>query len=71
MWPWLCEDYNWKLEVVTVADADAEKGIDDSLVQIWKLAKILKLKLKPKFSQYFAADSWLGYEVEFWSRSWS
>ena len=34
----VCEDYNSKLvEVVTVADADAEKGIDDSLVQIWKL----------------------------------
>ena len=29
----VCEDYNSKLvEVVTVA----EKGIDDSLVQIWK-----------------------------------
>ena len=33
-----CEDVNSKLdEVVTVADVDAEKCVDDSLVQIWKL----------------------------------
>ena len=33
-----CEDANSKLvEVVTVADVDAEKRVDDSLVQIWKL----------------------------------
>ena len=33
-----CEDANSKLvEVVTVADVDAEKCVDDSLVQIWKL----------------------------------
>ena len=33
-----CEDANSKLvEVVTVADVDAEKGVDDSLVQIWKV----------------------------------
>ena len=32
-----CEDGNSKLvEVVTVADVDAEKRVDDSLVQIWK-----------------------------------
>ena len=42
-----CEDANSKLvEAVTVADGDAEKGVDDSLAQIWKLkfghkAKIL------------------------------
>jgi len=36
-----CEDANSKLiEVVSVADVDAEKRVDDSWVQIWK----------PKFS---------------------
>ena len=33
-----CEDINSKLvEVVTFADVDAQKCVDDSLVQIWKL----------------------------------
>ena len=33
-----CEYANSKLvEVATVADVDAEKRVDDSLVQIWKL----------------------------------
>ena len=33
-----CEDANSKLvDVVTVADVDAEKRVDDSLVQISKL----------------------------------
>ena len=36
-----CEAANSKLElkveVVSVADADAEKRVDDSLVHIWKL----------------------------------
>ena len=33
-----CEDGNSKLiEVVTVADVDAWKRVDNSLVQIWKL----------------------------------
>ena len=33
-----CEDANSKLvDVVTVADVDAEKRVEDSLVQIWKL----------------------------------
>ena len=33
-----CEDANSKLvEVVTVADVDAYKRVDDSLVQIWRL----------------------------------
>ena len=41
-----CEDVNSKLdEVVTVADVDAEKCVDDSLVQIWKL----KFGQKAKF----------------------
>ena len=33
-----CEDGNSKLvKVVAVADVDAEKRVDDSLVQIWRL----------------------------------
>ena len=33
-----CEDANSKLvEVVSVVDVDAEKRVDSSLVQIWKL----------------------------------
>ena len=33
-----CEDANSNLvEVVTVADVDAEKRVDHSLMQIWKL----------------------------------
>ena len=33
-----CEDANSKVvDVVTFADVDAEKCVDDSLVQIWKL----------------------------------
>ena len=33
-----CQDANSKLvEVVTVADVDAEKRVDDILVKIWKL----------------------------------
>ena len=45
-----CDTANSKLvEVVTVADVDAGKRVDVSLVQILKL----------KFGQYFAADFWL------------
>ena len=41
-----CEDANSKLiEIVTVADVDAEKCVDDSLVQIWKLRFGHKAKL--------------------------
>ena len=49
-----CEDANSKLvEVVTVADVDAEKRVDDSLVHIWKL----------KFG-HFCSD----FEHKVWSR---
>ena len=61
-----CEDANSKLvEVVTVADVDAEKRVDDSLMQILKLkfgnkvtffqtlstrlVKILKLQIRQDF----------------------
>ena len=41
-----CEDANSKLtEVVTVADVDAEKRVDDILVQIWKLMFGHKVKV--------------------------
>ena len=41
-----CEDVNSKLiEIITVADVDAKKCVDDSLVQIWKV----KFGLKAKF----------------------
>ena len=40
-----CEDANLKLvEVVTVADVDAKKRVEDSLVQIWKLKLSHKIK---------------------------
>ena len=40
-----CEDANSKLvEVVTVADVDAEKRVDMCLVQIWKLKFGHKIK---------------------------
>ena len=40
-----CEDGNSKLvEVVTVADVDDKKRVDDSLVQIWKLKFGKKVK---------------------------
>ena len=40
-----CEDANSKLvEFITVADVDAEKRIEDSLVKIWKLKFGQKIK---------------------------
>ena len=41
-----CEDANTKLvEVVTVADADAEDNVGNSLLQIWELTFGPKAKL--------------------------
>ena len=41
-----CEDANSKLvEVVTVADVDAEDNVGNSLLQIWKLTLGPKAKL--------------------------
>ena len=34
------------VEVVTVADVDAERHVDDNLVQIWKLNLVQIWKLK-------------------------
>ena len=40
-----CEDTNLKLvDVVAVADFDAKKRVDDSLVQTWKLKFGQKVK---------------------------
>ena len=50
-----CGDANSKLvEVVTVADVDAMKRVDDSLVQIWKL----KFGHKVNFGSDFEHDVW-------------
>ena len=47
-----CEDANLKLiEVVSVADVDAVKRFDDSLVQIWKLNFVQTLSTR--FGQDF------------------
>jgi len=52
------EDANSKLvELITVADVDAEKCVDNSLVQIWKL------KFGPKII-FFSPD----FELKVWSR---
>ena len=40
-----CEGANFKLvDGVTVADIDAEKSVDDNMVQIWKLKFCPKVK---------------------------
>ena len=68
-----CEDANSKLvEVVTVADVDAEDNVGNSLLQIWELMFGPKAKLlfrlwaqglvkilKLKFRQDFEAGLWL------------
>ena len=51
-----CEDAKSKfVEVVTVADVDVGKRVDDSLVQIWKLkfGHITKFLSSPRFDQDF------------------
>ena len=41
-----CEDVNLRLnEVVPVADVDAEKRVNNSLVQIWKLKFGFKVEI--------------------------
>ena len=51
----MCEDTNSKLVgVVTVADVDAMKRVDDSLVQIWKL----KFGHNVNFGPDFEHDVW-------------
>ena len=41
------------VEVVTVADVDAEKRFDDSLVQIWKVKFGNKLNFWSDFEDFF------------------
>ena len=56
-----CEDANSKLvEVVTFADVDAQKCVDDSLVQIWKLSLVIKLNFCSDFEHKVLSR----YEVE-------
>ena len=51
----VCKDANSILfEVVTVADVDAMKRVDDSLVQIWTL----KFGHKVNFGSDFEHDVW-------------
>ena len=60
-----CEDANSKLvEVVTVADVDAKKHFDDSLVQIWQLKFGNKLNVFETLSKRFGKD----FEVEVQAR---
>ena len=55
-----CEDGSSKLvEVVTVVEVDDEKGVDNSLLQIWKV----KFGLKAKFLFRLGAQSFKA-----WSR---
>ena len=65
-----CVDANSKhVEVVPFANVDAEKRVDDSLVQIWKLshevkllfrssAQVLIVTLNLKFRRDFEAEDW-------------
>ena len=55
-----CEDANSKLgDVVTVADVEAWKHVDDSLVQIWKLRFGHKIKFLSRIPDF---------EHKVWSR---
>ena len=57
------EDANSKLiEMVTEVDVDAEKCVDDSLVQIWKLRFGHKIKFQSRIPDF---------EHKVWSRFWS
>ena len=55
-----CEDANL-LRFVTVADVDAEKHVDDGLVQIWKMKLDQKVQ---KFSQTLSTRFGQDFEVE-------
>ena len=55
-----CEDANSKLDIVT--DIDAEKHVDNSLVQIWKLkfghkSKFFVQTLSTRFGQDFEVEA--------------
>ena len=55
-----CEDSNL-LRFVTVADVDAEKHVDDGLVQIWKMKLDQKVQ---KYSQTLSTRFGQDFEVE-------
>ena len=57
-----CEDVISKLvEVITVADVDTEKCVDDSLVQIWKLKFGHEAKFCSTLSTRFGGITLSGY----------
>ena len=61
----VCEDANSKLvEVVTVADVDAEDNVGNSLLQIWELTFGPKAKLFSDFEHKVGQD----FEVEVQAR---
>ena len=62
-----CKDVNSKLvRIVTVADADSEKGVDDSLVQTWKM----KFSHKINFLSRLWAQGLVKIEVEVQAQFW-
>ena len=67
-----CEDANSKLiEMVTEVDVDAEKCVDDSLVQIWKLRFGHKNKflfiLRSQGFEVLRSRFWRDFEAGVWS----
>ena len=59
------EDTNSKhVEVVTVADIDAEDHVGNSLLQIWELTLVLKLNFCSDFEHKVGQD----FEVEVQAR---
>ena len=66
-----CEDANL-LRFVTVADVDAEKHVDDGLVQIWKMKLDQKVQkysqtLSTRFGQDFEVEVKARFEAGVWS----
>ena len=54
-----CEDANSKLvEVVTVADVDAQKCVDDNLeAEVWSKSQIFVQTLSTRFGQDFEVEA--------------
>ena len=67
-----CDDaYSKLVEVVTVDDVDAEKRVDNSLVQIWKLKFGHKINffvqtLSTRFGQDFEFEVQARFAAEVW-----
>ena len=65
-----CEDVNSKLvEVVTVADVDAEDHVGNSLLQIWELTFGPKTKLFSDFEHKGWSRFWSWSSARFWNWS--